>query len=39
MPTAEYEEKVFAEDAQYEDDKRLFVQFFTEAVEDKFASK
>jgi hypothetical protein len=39
MPTAEYEEKVFEEDQQYEDDKRLFAQFFTEAVEDKFASK
>jgi hypothetical protein len=39
MPTAEYEGKVFEEDQQYEDDKRLFAQFFTEAVHDKVSSE
>lgn len=38
MPTAEYDHKVFEENQQYEDDKRLFVVFFTEAVQDKIAS-
>jgi len=38
MPTIEYDEKIYAEDQMFEDDKRLFVTFFMEAVQDKVAS-
>jgi len=39
MPTAQYDEKVFEQDQQYEDDKRLFVQFFLEPKQDMIASE
>jgi hypothetical protein len=39
MPTAAYDEKVFEEDQQYEDDKRLFVQFFIEPIKNETASE
>ncbi len=35
MPTMEYDGAVYDENNQYEDDKRLYVQFFMEAVHDK----
>jgi|SRR6185436_1626514 len=39
MATAEYDEKVYAEDQMFEDDKKLFVQFFMSAVQDPIKSK
>ena len=39
MPTAEYDGKVYGDDQQYEDDKKLFVQFFMEAIRDPLASE
>jgi hypothetical protein len=38
MATEVYDQKVYEEDQMNEDDKRLFVQFFVEAVEDKLKS-
>ena len=38
MPTPEYDQKVYEEDQQYEDDKKLFVQFFMTAKQDPTAS-
>jgi len=38
MPTAEYEGKVYEDDQQYEDDKKLVAQFFMAAVHDVAAS-
>lgn len=39
MSTAEYDHKVYDESQQFEDDKKLFVQFFMEAIRDPVASE